>query len=122
MPVLDAAVAVAARVEEHGGEFAGAWVVDELSRRGGPRWVPNLRILVTYGLIEKSGESTRGGRRAYYRMPGRQGIEHALESWRATAPPRRRPLRFVASGLSSDEPHDIGRRAGETPFVPPSWR
>ena len=40
--------------------------------------VPGLRILVTYGLLEKSGESTARGTRAYYRMPDRAGIEAAL--------------------------------------------
>src|SRR5919197_5465372 len=80
LPVLEAAAAVAASVEEHGGEFAGAWVVDELARRGASRWIPNLRLLVSYGLVEKSGPSTRGGRRAYYRMPDRSGVESALEA------------------------------------------
>src|SRR6266545_412261 len=85
LPVLEAAVTVAANVEAHGGEFAGAWVVDELGRRGAPRWIPNLRILVSYGLIEKSGPSTRGGRRAYYRMPARAEVEKALEEWTGRA-------------------------------------
>ncbi len=30
MPVLEAAVAVAESSEPHGGEFAGAWVLDEV--------------------------------------------------------------------------------------------
>src|SRR5437870_808646 len=83
LPVLEATVAVAANAEAHGGEFAGAWVVDELGRRGAPRWIPNLRILVSYGLIEKSGPSSRGGRRAYYRMSARAEVEKALEAWQA---------------------------------------
>jgi len=45
---------------------------------GEPAWKPGLRLLVAYGLLEKSGESTRGGRRAYYRMPDRTGVEEAL--------------------------------------------
>lgn len=124
LPVLDAAAAVAAQAEPHGGEFAGAWVVDELGRRGAPRWIPNLRILVSYGLIEKSGPSTRGGRRAYYRMPLRTQIEQALEAWRAATASASRPqrtLRFVASGSASAPPTDTARRAGELDYEPRSW-
>src|SRR2546422_11367719 len=102
LPVLEAAAAVAGSVEEHGGEFAGTWVVDELARRGSPRWIPNLRILVSYGLLEKSGPSTRGGRRAYYRMPDRVGVMRAVEAWRANEGGESgRPLRFVAAGAST---------------------
>jgi hypothetical protein len=123
LPVLEAAVTVAANVEAHGGEFAGAWVVDELRRRGAPRWIPNLRILVSYGLIEKSGPSTRGGRRAYYRMPDRAGVEGALEVWRAsTGAEKLRNLRFVAAGISTEPPADTARRAGEITYEPRSWR
>ena len=123
LPVLEAAVAVAADVEPHGGEFAGAWVVDELARRGSGRWIPNLRILASYGLIEKSGPSTRGGRRAYYRMPARAEVEKALDAWRArgVAKPQR-DLRFVAAGASTDPPPDTGRQAGELQYEPRSWR
>jgi hypothetical protein len=123
LPVLEAAVAVAARAEEHGGEFAGAWVVDELGRRGRPRWIPNLRILVSYGLLETSGPSTRGGRRAYYRMPERLEVEKALEAWHAhKADGAPRTLRFIAAGASSGDPRDTGRLAGEIAFEPRSWR
>lgn len=123
LPVLEAAVAVAASVEERGGEFAGAWVVDELARRGSPRWIPNLRILVSYGLLEKSGPTTRGGRRAYYRMPDRAGVVKALEAWRATERgAKRRTLRFVAAGVSTEPPADTARRAGELTYEPRSWR
>ena len=60
-------------------EFAGAWVLDELQRRvSNDAWFPNLRILVSYGVLEKSGESTRGGQRAYYRMPDPDGVSRAL--------------------------------------------
>jgi len=123
VPVLEAAAAVAERVEGKGGEFAGAWVVDELARRGSPRWIPNLRILVSYQLLEKSGPSTRGGRRAYYRMPDRAGVVRALEAWRASAgKPKPRTLRFVASGASTDPPVETARRAGELGYEPRSWR
>jgi hypothetical protein len=124
LPVLEAATAVAERVEEHGaGEFAGAWVVDELARRGSPRWIPNLRILVSYGLLEKSGPSTRGGRRAYYRMLDRAGVAKALEAWRDGSPrSNQRSLRFIAAGASTEPPADAARRADETRYEPRSWR
>jgi hypothetical protein len=124
LPILEAATAVAARVEEHGGgEFAGAWVVDELARRGLSRWIPNLRILVSYGLLEKSGASTKGGRRAYYRMLDRAGVEEALKTWSETRPQQsQRTLRFVAAGASSDPPADAARRAHELGYEPRSWR
>jgi hypothetical protein len=123
LPVLEAAATVAASVEEHGGEFAGAWVVDELARRGSRRWIPNLRILVSYGLLEKSGPSTRGGRRAYYRMPDRRAVVKAIEARRGIAGAQtRRTLRFVAAGASSDSPADAARRAGELAYEPRSWR
>lgn len=123
LPVLEASAAVAADAEPHGGEFAGAWVVAELGRRGLPRWIPNLRILVSYGLLEKSGPSTRGGRRAYYRMPDRAGVEEALESWRTrrdVVAPRR--LRLIGSGASTEMPADLARRAGDVAYEPRSWR
>jgi len=123
LPVLEAAIAVAAGAEEHGGEFPGARVVDELARRGVTRWIPNLRILVSYGLLEKSGPSTRGGRRAYYRMPEREAIEAALAEWRSDrGTGTRRTLRFVAAGESTESPHDTARRAGDLAFEPRSWR
>jgi len=123
LPVLEATAAVAGNVEEHGGEFAGAWVVDELARRGSPRWIPNLRILVSYGLLEKSGPSTRGGRRAYYRMPDRVGVMRAVEAWRANEGAESgRPLRFVAAGASTEPPPDTARQAGEIGYTPRPWR
>ena len=79
IPVLEAACVQAEAAERFGGEFAGSYVVQELARMAGqPVHVPGLRILVTYGLLEKCGESTRGGRRAYYRMPDREGVEAAI--------------------------------------------
>ena len=123
LPVLEAAAAVAGNVEEQGGEFAGAWVVDELARRGSRRWIPNLRILVSYGLLEKSGPSTRGGRRAYYRMPERTDVLRALEAWHANgAGGRHGALRFVGAGSSTEPPADAARRAGEMRYEPRSWR
>ena len=82
VPVLRAACVCAERAErfdgEFAGEFAGAWVLSELKRETGEGWRPGLRTLATFGLLEKSGESVRGGRRAYYRMPDRSGVEAAL--------------------------------------------
>jgi hypothetical protein len=73
LPVVAAAYRQAVRTTPYGGEFAGAWVLGEL---GG--WVPNLRLLAALEIIEKSGDSTRGGRRAYYRMPDVEGVKRAL--------------------------------------------
>jgi hypothetical protein len=79
VPVLQAACEQARKAEPYGGEFAGSWVLRELGQRTGtPAWRPGLRLLTVYGLLAKSGESTRGGRRAYYRMPDRLGVEQAL--------------------------------------------
>ena len=53
-------------------EFAGAWVLRRLGR-----WVPSLRMLASYGILEKV-DTARGGRRAYYRMPNREEVGQAL--------------------------------------------
>lgn len=121
IPVLDAATAVAERVEPHGGEFAGAWVVDELGHRGLPRWVPNLRILVTHGLLVKAGPSTRGGRRAYYRMPDRAGVRAALDALQGSDGGNRRSLRFVAAGISSASGITAARDTEDKDFEPRTW-
>lgn len=123
MPVLEAAVAVAERSEAHGGEFAGAWVLDEVRLQGGPNWFPNLRILASHGLVKKSGVSTKGGRRAYYRMPDRSDIEKAIEAWRRSGPAQARGrLSFIGSGASAQPPADMGRRSGEISYEPRPWR
>ena len=57
--------------------FAGAWVL-ERAKKQGVQWVPNLRKLVAYGILTKEGDSTRGGRRAYYSMPDTANVERAL--------------------------------------------
>jgi hypothetical protein len=74
LPIVRAACKVAEESEPYGGRFAGRWVLQEAGR-----WEPGLRLLVSYRLLEKAGESTRGGRRAYYRMPDWRGVRHALE-------------------------------------------
>jgi hypothetical protein len=88
LELLAAATRVAARAEDFGGIFAGKYVLDELGETtGNPRWRPGgLRKLVSYGLLVKEGESTRGGRRAYYRMPEREEVERGLADVGAYAP------------------------------------
>lgn len=79
VPVLDAACAEAEEAEAYGGRFAGRWVLQRLEQKTGRReWRPGLRLLVGYGLLEKGGESTRGGRRAYYRMPHWREVKKML--------------------------------------------
>ena len=58
-------------------QFAGA----DVNRRllaAGLRPFPNLRMLAGYGLLVKVGDSTRGGRRAYWWMPERDEVDRAL--------------------------------------------
>ena len=119
IPVLRAAVTVAERSEAFGGEFSGHSVVRELSARGGPRWINNLRLLASYGFVEKTDSSAR---RAYYRMPARVEISRALADLPPLETARGNALRFVAAGSSSAGTRDVGRRAGEIAFEPPSWR
>jgi hypothetical protein len=81
IPILRAACAQAEKTEPYGGQFAGRWVLQEVQAQTGERaWQPGLRRLVAYGLLEKAGESTRGGRRAYYRMPNRTEVQAALKA------------------------------------------
>lgn len=72
---------VVAAVEEaktiKSGRFAGAWVL-ERAKKHGVHWIPNLRKLVAYRILAKEGDSTRGGRRAYYSMPDLKAVERAL--------------------------------------------
>jgi hypothetical protein len=52
--------------------------LQELAKETGhPEWRPGLRLLSSYGLIQKT-DSADGGRRAYYRMPNRESVEQAL--------------------------------------------
>ena len=60
------------------GEFAGAWVLWRAKNKGITSWFPNLRPLVSYGVL-KHEDTTRGGRRAYYTMPDPDGVEKALK-------------------------------------------
>lgn len=124
VPVLEAAIAVASRSEPFGAEFAGSWVLKELESRAGRRqWIPNLRLLVTYGILEKSGESTRGGRRAYYRFVNRVAVQEALEQIRGSVARVQKPsLSFIGAGASGEGPNDAARRSGDARYEPPSWR
>ncbi len=79
LPVLWAALQRAKKAAPYGGVFAGRYVLQELSHAmGRPAWAPGLRPMATYGLLQKEGESSRGGQRAYYRMPDPGGVERAL--------------------------------------------
>jgi hypothetical protein len=73
LPILKAACEQAEESEPYGGRFAGRWVLEKVGH-----WAPGLRVLVGYGLLEKSGESTRQGRRAYYRMPDWREVKEAV--------------------------------------------
>ena len=89
LPILKAACEQAKESEPYGGRFAGRWVLEKYGS-----WAPGLRVLVGYGLLEKSGESTRQGRRAYYRMPDWRDVEEAvsrLERLKGVPPPAERP-------------------------------
>jgi SOS-response transcriptional repressor LexA len=74
-PIVAAALEKAKVLNGQG--MAGAWVL-ALAKERGILWLPNLRKLVSYGILEKEGESTRGGRRAYYIMFDMEGVEAAL--------------------------------------------
>jgi hypothetical protein len=76
--VLRAACALSEAVEPEG-QFAGRWVIDRVRRQPNASWrVPGLRRLSARGLIVKVYDS-RGGNRAYYRMPQRKEIEALLD-------------------------------------------
>lgn len=68
--------------KETKGEFAGAWVLARAKKKGVTEWFPNLRLLVGYGVLERK-DTTRGGRRAYYRMSDVEGVEKALRELRS---------------------------------------
>ena len=77
LPIVEACLEEAKRCE---GEFAGAWILENLKKKG-ISWFPNLRTLVSYGILQKT-DVTRGGRRAYYIMPDIEGVEVALNEIR----------------------------------------
>ena len=73
LDVVEACVIEANRTK---GDFAGAWALNE-AKKSGRAWFPNLRPLVSYGILRKTDVS-RGGRRAYYVMPDVEGVREAL--------------------------------------------
>jgi hypothetical protein len=74
--VVRAAYEVSRRID--GSAFAGSWVLSELQRSGDLDPRPGLQVLQRFGIVQKEGESTRGGNRAYYRMPDPAGVAEAL--------------------------------------------
>lgn len=79
LPIVEICLEKAKSIE---GDFAGAWVLSEFNNRGltwrGKNWFPNLRVLVSHGILQRTHVS-RGGRRAYYIMPDPDGVEKALK-------------------------------------------
>lgn len=73
--VLEACVKEARRTKDVG--FAGAWVLREAQQTSGVKWFPNLRPLVSAGILKRT-EVSRGGKRAYYVMIDTDGVEEAL--------------------------------------------
>ncbi len=80
LPVVQACLEEA---RENKGEFAGTWVLERVKKLG-IKWFPNLRLLVGYAIL-KHEDTTRGGRRAYYTMPDREGVEKALQELKLKA-------------------------------------
>ena len=76
LSVLKACVKEARRTKESG--FAGAWVRQEAQQTAGVNWFPNLRPLVSAGILRRT-EVSRGGKRAYYVMLDPDGVEAAVE-------------------------------------------
>lgn len=76
-PVVKACVVEAERTR---GDFAGAWVLQE-AESSGIKWFPNLRPLVSYGILRRT-HVARGGRRAYYIMLDIRGVKAALKEFR----------------------------------------
>jgi hypothetical protein len=76
--ILRAASELSKAVEPDG-QFAGAWVGQRVMRQpGAPPRAPGLRPLSSRGLLTVA-YTTRGGNRAYYRMPDREAIEEVLD-------------------------------------------
>ena len=73
-PVVRACLSEAKRCR---GDFAGSWVLHE-ALKAGVDWFPNLRPLVSAGILQRT-DVTRGGRRAYYLMRDPNGVEEALK-------------------------------------------
>lgn len=59
-------------------EFAGSWVLEKAKEEGVANWFPGLKILVSYGILKKTG-TARGGRRTYYMFEDLEGAKRALQ-------------------------------------------
>ena len=55
------------------GRFAGAWILKRLGLSS-----PPLVPLVRWNILERVGDTTQGGHRAYYRVKDLEGIGRAL--------------------------------------------
>ena len=69
LPVLESSYQLALRTNNR---FCGAWVYTRLGR-----WFPSLRPLARYGILEKI-DSSRRGKRAYYRMVDLEDVHSQL--------------------------------------------
>lgn len=78
VPILRACVIVSKRSGSD--RIAGSWVHAELRNQGSAYLPNNLRLLVRVGILEKSGDSVRGGHRAYYILPVLSEMDAALKS------------------------------------------
>jgi repressor LexA len=105
-PVVAAALEEAQTIKSN--RFAGAWIL-ERAKKHGVQWIPNFRKLVSYGILQKDGESSRGGRRAYYSMPDIEGVEKALKEF---------DLPKVAAPYTAHEVTDSGIVKRKTVLVP----
>jgi SOS-response transcriptional repressor LexA len=74
--VVRAYLSVANRVGS--ADVAGSWVYQELQQQRSVFLPNNLRLLVRAGILEKVGDSTRAGHRAYYRMLNIDEVRGAL--------------------------------------------
>ncbi len=74
LPIVEACLEEEKRTN---GDFAGAWVLETAKKRG-IQWFPNLRVLVSYGILQVKDRS-RGGRRAYYKVLDPEGVQKALQ-------------------------------------------
>jgi hypothetical protein len=72
IPYVHSAHRVAQRSGEH--EFTGSDILREMPQ---PAWAPGLKALARAGILEHV-RSTRGGKRAWYRMPDLEGVARAL--------------------------------------------
>lgn len=74
LQIIEACISV---VKTPSGEFAGSWALKEAKKKG-IHWFPNLRLLMSYGILRRT-DVTHGGRRAYYIIPDIQAVMKALK-------------------------------------------